>query len=649
MGGYVPPQSPPSFTQHGAALLPSTAAAPVCTAWLAAFSTASAAHDIPAIIALLLPDAHWKDMLSLTWDFRVFTGHAAVAQFLQDRLALSGMREVRASKALEPSVVRVGGLSWVQGSAEFDTRWGTASLVFRLVPYLPSQDGEPEWRAFALFSNLDSLHGVTERVGAHRTEHPPRASWNALRAREREFVDSMPTVLIIGGGHNGLMTAARLQYMGVSCLIVEKEDRVGNQWRGRYSSLCTHDPVWFTQLPYLPYPATWPSYTPGDKLGDWLEAYVSHLDLNVWLSSSLQHISFSPDTKTWTAAVLRPTGKVRQLTCRHVVYAGGWNGVPLVPEVGGKEDFVQAGGRVMHSSEYRNSEGFEGKRVVVIGSGVSAHDIAQDVITGGAASVTLHQRSSTLVVSTIALRQLLTRGGFREDGLPVDVADMLLHSFPMDIQKVTMAENMGLLREVDKDTLEGLERRGFMLNPGPEGAGYLFLVLTRRGGYYFDVGASQMIIDGQIGLKTGGEVSHLTSTGIAFSDGTALPADIVVFATGFGAIRENLKQTFGEAFTEGLKDPWYLDKEGELRAVWRDSGRENFWYMIGNLSYARFYSRRVALQIKALETGVWDGARYSIREDPGEEPHGLESAPADEVAVTVELSNGHAGPNGSAK
>jgi len=223
---------------------------------------------------------------------------------------------------------------------------------------------------------------------------------------------------------------------------------------------------------------------------------------------------------------------------------------------------------------------------------------------------------------------------------------MLLHSFPMDIQKVTMAQSMEVLREVDKDTLEGLEKTGFMLNPGPERAGYLFLVLTRRGGYYFDIGASQMIIDGQIGLKTGGEVSRLTSTGVTFSDGASLPADVVVFATGFGPIRENLKQTFGEEFTEGLKDPWYLDKEGELKAVWRDSGRENFWYMIGNLSYARFYSRRVALQIKALEMGTWDGVRYSIKEDPKEEPHGLNSVPSE-----LELQNGavHKEQNGSAK
>ncbi|KZO99679.1 FAD/NAD(P)-binding domain-containing protein [Calocera viscosa TUFC12733] len=624
MGGYVPPQTLPSFTKHGASLLPTTAAAPVCETWMVAFSAAIAARSIPAILDLLLPDAYWKDMLSLTWDFRVFKGHAGIQEFLEDRLALCEMRDVRMSTALTPSVVRLGELSWVQAVGTFETKWGSASLVFRLVPYLPQgSEGEPEWRAFALFSNLDTLHGVTERVGAHRMEHPPRTSWNERRRREVEFLDSMPTVLIIGGGHNGLMTAARLQYMGVSCLIIEKERRLGSQWRGRYSSLCTHDPVWFTQLPYLPFPATWPSYTPADKLGDWLEAYASHLDLNVWLSSSLQSVTWDAAKKEWSASILRPTGEVRALKIRQVVYAGGWNGVPLVPDVPGKEEFEANGGRVLHSSEYKNANGFEGKKVVVIGSGVSAHDIAQDLVNSGDADVTMHQRSSTLVVSTIALRELLNRGGFLEGGLPVDVADMLLFGWPMDVQKLTMAANTTLMEKIDRETLDGLDKKGFMLNPGPEGAGYLFLVLTRRGGYYFDVGASQMIIDGKIGLKTGGEAARFTPTGIEFSDGATLSADVVIFATGFGAIRENLKQTFGEEFIKGLKDPWYLDQEGELRAVWRDSGKQSFWYMIGNLSYARFYSRRVALQIKALLTGVWDGVRYSIKEDPKEEPHGV--------------------------
>ncbi|EJT98947.1 FAD/NADP-binding domain-containing protein [Dacryopinax primogenitus] len=606
-GTYVPPTSFPSFTKHGASLLPSTAAAPVSSSWLSSFASAIHARDIPCILDHLLPDAYWKDMLSLTWDFRAFQGQAAIRKFLEDRLALCEVRNVRLTDKLVPSVVKVGELSWVQASAEFDTKWGSASLVFRLVPYLPEPaepapnanglptEPDPEWCAFALFSNLDSLHGVIEQVGAHRVEHPPRKSWNALRAKELEFEQEGPTVLIIGGGHNGTMMAARLKYMGISCLIIEKEPRVGNQWRGRYSSLCTHDPVWFTQLPYLPFPSTWPTYTPADKLGDWLEAYASHLDLNVWLSSSLSSVTYSPEAKEWTAHIQRSEG-TRELKAKHVVYAGGWNGVPYLPEVEGREEYEKAGGKVLHSSEYRDAKGFQGKKVVVIGAGVSAHDIAQDLINSGAGSVTLHQRSPTLVVSTRALRVLLNRSGFRQDGLPVDTADMLLHSFPMDIQKLTMAQSTKLLKDVDKDTLEGLDKKGFMLDDGPQGAGYLFLVLTRRGGYYFDVGASQLIIDGEISLKAGGEVSRLTPGVVHFTDNSTLPADVVVFATGFGAIKENLAQTFGEEFTAGLKDPWYLDEEGELRAVWRDSGQEGFWYMIGNLSYARFYSRRVALR-----------------------------------------------------
>ena len=111
-----------------------------------------------------------------------------------------------------------------------------------------------------------------------------------------------------------------------------------------------------------------------------------------------------------------------------------------------------------------------------------------------------------------------------------------------------------------------------------------------------DVGASQLIIDGTIGLKNDSTIKEFTKTGLEFEDGSTLDADLVVFATGVGDPRDSYKKILGEELGGKVKQIWGLDSSGEPRGAWRDIGVDNLWCMMGNLAMCRYHSRHVALR-----------------------------------------------------
>ena len=113
---------------------------------------------------------------------------------------------------------------------------------------------------------------------------------------------------------------------------------------------------------------------------------------------------------------------------------------------------------------------------------------------------------------------------------------------------------------------------------------------------FADVGASQMIIDGKIGLKNDSTIKSFTKTGLKFEDGSTLDADLVVLATGFGDYRDGFRKLLGKELGGEVKQIWGLDGEGEPMGAWRDVGVENLWCMMGNLAMARYHSRHVALR-----------------------------------------------------
>lgn len=403
-----------------------------------------------------------------------------------------------------------------------------------------------------------------------------------------------------------MTAAARLKAVGVNALVIDSNDRIGDNWRKRYHQLVLHDPVWFDHMPYIPFPPQWPIFTPKDKLAEFFEAYATLLELNVWTRTDLVSAKWDDGKRVWTVTVRRrgPDGTSEERTFhpRHIIQATGHSGKKNLPQIRGMESFK--GDRICHSSEFEGArEDGAGKKAVVVGSCNSAHDICQDFLEKGY-DVTMVQRSSTCVVSSTAVTDIGLRGVFDESAPPTDDADVMLHGKPVHVFK---ADQIGVAQaqaDFDRATLDGLERAGFRVDRGPDGAGLMTKYLQRGGGYYIDVGASRLIAEGRIRVKHGQEIAEVLPRGLRFADGSELEADEVVFATGYDDMRSQTRITFGDEVADRVGSVWGYDEEGEMRTIWRRSGHPGFWFHGGNLALCRYYSRFLALQIKALEEGI---------------------------------------------
>lgn len=229
----------PTLDALGVSIPSSVDATQVAAEWLGQFSGHVKARDVDGIVGLFQSDAFWRDLLALTWDFRTFDGEEMIKTFLRDRLPATGMSNVALGDFAQfqqpfPDMV------WVAFTFKFETDVGIGSGVVRLVP-----TSSGAWKAHTMFTNLEELKGHPEQVGQHRSRAVVSGrQWLESRKREVDFEDGdQPAVLIIGAGHCGLELAARLKYLGVSTLVVEKNDNIGDTWRERYDALCLHWPV----------------------------------------------------------------------------------------------------------------------------------------------------------------------------------------------------------------------------------------------------------------------------------------------------------------------------------------------------------------------------------------------------------------------
>jgi len=337
------------------------------------------------------------------------------------------------------------------------------------------------------------------------------------------------------------------------------------------------------------------------------------MELNVWTSTNIKDTpTFDPKTHSWTVHLQRADGTERIVHPRHVILASGHSGEPRIPMFPGAETFK---GDIHHSARHISGAKYRGKRAVIVGSCNSGHDIAADFYEHGAESVTMIQRSSTYVISQRAVTQRVMGQLYSEDGPPTEDADLFFTSIPYPVLKTIQQHVTQLVAEDDKEMLSGLEKAGFKVDYGYEGSGLFMKYLISGGGYYIDVGCSQMIVDGKIKIKQGKEIAKIVADGVVFEDGSKLEADVIVLATGYANMRETARKIFGDKLADSVSDVWGFNEEGEIAIMWQsndlwiavlmiESGHEGFWFMGGNLGLARVYSRFLALQIKAIELGL---------------------------------------------
>ena len=550
--------------------------------WLAQLERALSAGE--RVAPLFHGDSHWRDIVGLTWRIGTVSGASAIASGLvthADRARPRGF-EVDTRRTPPREVTRAG-TDCVEAIFRFETAIGRCSGVLRL------RDG----RAWTLLTALDELKGHEERTGARRPSGHGYSrtfggpTWSDLRQSARDYGSREPEVLVVGGGQAGLSIAARLGQLDVDTLIVDRWPCVGDNWRRRYDALTLHNQVHVNHLPYMPFPPNWPVYIPKDKLANWFESYVEAMELNYWPSTEFQGGSYDEAAKRWSVVLRAADGKKREVHPRHVVMATGVSGIPNLPEIAALRGFR---GTVLHSSEYEDGKAWAGKRALVVGTGNSGHDIAQDLYSSGA-NVTLVQRSPTLIINCDPSAQLVY--SLYSEGPPLEDCDLITASVPLALAKKTHQLATRHAKELDKNLLEKLRQKGFQLSDGDDGTGWQFLYLTRGGGYYFNVGCSDLIAEGKIGLAQFAEFERL------------LPAaDLVVLATGYKGLEALVGKFFGEEVARRVGPIWGFGESQELRNMFVRTPQPGLWFIAGSFAQCRIYSRYLALQIKATELGL---------------------------------------------
>jgi len=568
--------------------------AAIVQAWLAQFE--QALRDEAALKGLFTPDGYWRDVLAFTWDIETVHGRDAIARALSaqaERIAASGFE--LASNRTAPRQVTRAGTRAIEAIFRFETAQGRGSGVVRLVP-----DAGEGVKAWTLLTALDELKGHEETIGRARPTGQSYSrdfrgpNWLDLRKAAQAYADRDPDVLVVGGGQAGLSIAARLTQLQVDTLIVDREARVGDNWRNRYHALTLHNQVQVNHLPYMPFPPNWPTYIPKDKLANWFETYVESMELNYWTGTEFLGGSYDEKEQRWTVT-LRRDGATRAMRPRHVVMATGVSGIPSIPDISALKDFA---GTVLHSTQYQDGEAWKGKRALVIGTGNSGHDIAQDLASSGA-QVTLVQRSPTLVVNIEPSAQLAY--ALYDEGPPTEDCDLIATSMPFALARKSHIALTAQGKTLDKPLLDGLEAKGFKLDFGDDGSGWQFKYLTRGGGYYFNVGCSDMIAAGQIALKQYDDIAEFTRGGVRLRDGEAIAADLVVLATGYKGQEHLVRKLFGDAIAERVGPIWGFDDQQELRNMYVRTPQPGLWFIAGSLAQCRIYSRYLALQIRGGE------------------------------------------------
>ena len=576
----------------------------IAGAWLADFTSALESNDVDAAIALFEPECYWRDLVAFTWNIRTQEGPEAIRAMLTARL----VDTKPTAFAVEGEATEDGGV--VESWFTFET------AVARGRGHLRLRGG----KAWTLLTTMTELKGFEEHKGERRIKgaehgiHPGRKTWLERRQDEAATLGytEQPYVVIIGGGQGGIVLGARLRRLGVSTLIVEKNEKPGDSWRKRYKSLCLHDPVWYDHLPYLPFPDHWPVFAPKDKIGDWLEMYTKVMELNYWGSTTAKKARFDEAKQEWEV-VLERDGREITLRPQQLVFAMGVSGYPSVPKIPGAETFE---GEQHHSSQHPGPEAYQGKKCVVLGSNNSAHDICAALWEHGA-DITMIQRSSTHIAPSDSLMELALGGLYSEAavkaGVTTDKADLIFASIPYKIMAPMQVPVYDEMKKRDADLYARLEKAGFMLDFGPDGSGLFMKYLRRGSGYYIDVGASELVANGSIKLRSGVNIERINPRSVTLSDGTELPADLLVYATGYGSMNGWLADLVSPEVADQVGKVWGLGSdtpkdpgpwEGELRNMWKPTQAPNLWFHGGNLHQSRHYSQFLALQLKARMEGI---------------------------------------------
>jgi len=573
-------------------------------AWLEGLA-ATLSSDTPTdAVNLFEENGYWRDLIAFTWNIKTLEGREAIS----DMIAATMKDAAPSNWQVEEDATETDGV--IEAWITFETS------VARGRAYLRLRDG----LAWTFLTTMTELKDFPEKrnklrpKGAEHGANKNRQTWLEKRQHEEANLGytEQPYCLIIGGGQGGIGLGARLRQLEVPTIVIDALPKPGDTWRNRYKSLSLHDPIWYDHMPYIPFPENWPVFTPKDKVGDWLEMYTKVMEINYWGSTRCTHAKYDEDKQEWTVEVDRDGEKIT-LHPKQLVLATGMSGIPNIPDIPGMDTFE---GEQHHSSKHPGGEAYKGKKCVVLGGNNSAHDICC-ALWENDADVTMIQRSSTHIIKSDSLMELVLGGLYSEEavenGMTTYKADLTFASVPFQIMPQFHIPAYEAVAKQDAEFYQRLEEAGFLLDFGEDGSGLFMKYLRRGSGYYIDVGASDLVAEGEIKLKSGVSIAEIKPKSVVLTDGTELEADLIVYATGFGSMNGWAAKIISQEVADKVGKCWGLGSdtakdpgpwEGELRNMWKPTQQEALWFHGGNLHQSRHYSQYLSLQLKARMEGI---------------------------------------------
>ncbi|MDP6025055.1 MAG: NAD(P)/FAD-dependent oxidoreductase [Pseudomonadales bacterium] len=572
--------------------------------WLLLFEQAVSSASADTLRDLFHEDSHWRDLLAVTWQVKTVSGLRNILALIQSLTPETRPYDFQITQdhAAPRSVTRAG-VEVIEAIFCFETRVGRSLGVIRLAPVTENTD---QFKAWSLLTKLEEIRGCEEQLDHNRPSGEAYSrdfkgpNWRDRREIDARYEERSPAVVVIGAGQAGLSIAARLRQLKVDTLVLEKNERVGDNWRNRYHTLTLHNQVQVNHLPYMPFPPTWPTYIPKDKLAGWFETYVEAMELNVWTKTEVESGQYDHEKQRWSIETRSSDGRQRTLKPQHIVMATGVSGIPNLPN--DIQSLANFAGTIVHSEEYTHGTAWQGRKALVLGTGNSGHDIAQDLHVNGV-NVTMIQRSPTMVVNIEPSAQLPY--ALYEEGPSLEDCDLLAAATPLKVLRKTHQLVTEQAKELDKSLLDGLTQAGFVLDYGTDNTGWQFKYLERGGGYYFNVGCSDLIVNGQVRVIQYRDIDQFIASGVKLSNGEILDADLLVAATGYKGQHHLVTRLFGQDVAARCGPIWGFDEENqELRNMWMRTRQPGLWFIAGSLAQCRIFSKTLALQIKAINEGL---------------------------------------------
>jgi hypothetical protein len=190
------------------------------------------------------------------------------------------------------------------------------------------------------------------------------------------------------------------------------------------------------------------------------------------------------------------------------------------------------------------------------------------------------------------------------EGLPIEDVDLLSAAVPYPILEESYRRITQIGAELDKDMLDGLRRAGMKCYFGKDGTGFQMMFMRGEGGYYIDVGCARLISEGKVQIVHDEDVERFVSSGAKMRDGSVLPCDAVILATGFKNMQETVRLLLGDETADRIGSVWGFDEHYQMRNMWRRTAQPGLWFTGGSLLDSRIYSRFLALEIRADLDGI---------------------------------------------